>query len=237
MWDQAYNQLREALFAGHFPPGSLLSLRSLADRFGTSITPVRDAVSRLIAQGILKSGARNAALVPVTDIDAFRDLTVVRCRVEGLAAREAATKATTVEVTELAQTLDRMRHLIREREMSLYLSEHRRFHFQIYEMASNPVLREVIDNLWLRCGPVLSYVVPTYVQSLKGTDHHMAILEAIKRSDAETAETEVVADIMEASEYLIGLADRKGHIGAYNSDDDGKQSSPPNHGSNFKVNK
>lgn len=214
MWDQAYSQLREALFAGHFPPGSLLSLRQLAERFGTSITPVRDAVSRLIAQGVLKSGARNAALVPVSDVDSFRNLTSVRCQLEGLAAQEAASLASEDEIVELAKTLTQMQVLIRQKRFDVYLAEHRRFHFQIYGMARNPVLRDVIDNLWLRCGPVLSLVVPSYVQTLKGTDRHRAILEAIRQGDPATAKIEVIADISEAADYLIGRATEDGALGA-----------------------
>src|SRR2546430_826839 len=53
LWDLAHAQLQDALLAGRFEPGTVLTLRSLAESFGTSITPVRDAVTRLVAQGVL----------------------------------------------------------------------------------------------------------------------------------------------------------------------------------------
>lgn len=212
MWDQAYSQLRDALFAGHYPPGSVMALRSLAEALGTSITPVRDAVSRLVAQGVLKPGPRNSALVPDVDASALNDLTMVRCRLEGLAAREAARRSDPVAIEKLDSSLEQMREMIRKRELDTYLSEHRNFHFQIYAMAGNPLLQEVIDNLWLRCGPILSFVVPEYVQLLKGTDHHLTIVSAIKFGDFETAQQEVVADIEEATTYLLSLADAQGNI-------------------------
>src|SRR5262245_47173556 len=90
LWDLAHTQLREALLAGRFEPGAILSLRSLAEDFGTSITPVRDAVTRLIAQGVLQLGPRNAAIVPSLTASELRHLTIVRCALEGRAAREAA---------------------------------------------------------------------------------------------------------------------------------------------------
>lgn len=212
MWDQAYHQLRDALFAGHYQPGSVMALRTLADALGTSITPVRDAVSRLIAQGALKPGPRNSALVPDIDASALNDLTKVRCHLEGLAAREAALRSDPVGIERLESSLKHMREMIRKRELDTYLSEHRDFHFQVYAMAGNPLLQEVIDNLWLRCGPVLSFVVPEYVQLLKGTDHHIAIVSAIKSRDFRTAQQEVVADIEEAAAYLLSLADAQGNI-------------------------
>ena len=64
LWDLAHAQLRDALLAGRFAPGTVLTLRSLAESFGTSITPVRDAVTRLVAQGVLQQGPRNSAIVP-----------------------------------------------------------------------------------------------------------------------------------------------------------------------------
>ena len=90
LWDLAHAQLRDALLAGRFEPGTVLTLRSLAESFGTSITPVRDAVTRLVAQGVLQQGPRNSAIVPNLSRKDLADLTVVRCALEGRAAREAA---------------------------------------------------------------------------------------------------------------------------------------------------
>jgi DNA-binding GntR family transcriptional regulator len=70
----------------------------------------------------------------------------------------------------------------------------------------------MIKNLWLRCGPALSFVVPEYVLSLKGTDHHTAALDAILRGDGKTAEDEIAADIAEAAAYLATLADKDGRL-------------------------
>lgn len=212
MGDRAYAQLRTALLAGRFESGETLPLRSLAESFGTSITPVRDAVSRLIAQSVLEQGPRNAALVPAISVETLRHLTLVRNELEGLAAREAAKQAAPADVQELTETLERMRSLIAKREMATYLDLHRAFHFRVYGIAGVPLLAEMIENLWLRCGPVLSFVVPDYVLSLKGTDHHNALLTAIEARDPLSAERAIQADIREASNYLESLADDEGFI-------------------------
>src|SRR5262245_14087170 len=90
LWDLAHAQLRDALLAGRFEPGTVLTLRFLAEQFGTSSTPVRDAGTRLVAQGVLQQGPRNSAIVPNLSRKELADLTVVRCALEGRAAREAA---------------------------------------------------------------------------------------------------------------------------------------------------
>ena len=212
LWDLAHVQLRRALLAGRFPPGRGLTLRYLAETFGTSVTPARDAVTRLVAQGVLAQGPRNSAVAPHLRADELRDLTIVRCELEGRAAREAAAKADGPKLKRLDGQLRTMRSLIRKRELDTYLDAHREFHFGIYALADIPILAEMIENLWLRCGPVLSFVVPDYVLSLKGTDRHQAALEAIRGGDGARAEREIVADIEEAASYLLTLADDEGRL-------------------------
>lgn len=212
LWGLAQAQLRDALLGGRFEPGRSLTLRHLAEIFGTSITPVRDAVMRLVAQGVLEQGARNSAVVPDVGTGTLRHLTVVRTELEGRAAREAALRWTPRDLAVLEERLDTMRALIARRDLDSYLDIHRRFHFGIYEMAGNPILYDVIENLWLRCGPVLTFVLPEYVLTLKGTDHHGNVLDAIRQGDAGKAEAEIVADIKEAESYLLGLADPTGRI-------------------------
>jgi DNA-binding GntR family transcriptional regulator len=211
LWDQAFEKLRDAIYAGRFEPGSVLSLRRLAETFGTSITPVRDAVSRLISLGVLERGARNAAIVPYVTGDALEQLTIVRCQLEGLAAEEAARRGGEAAAEDLAEHLRRMKALVADDTLTTYLDVHRDFHFKIYALAGNPILSTLIETLWLRFGPVLALVVPVYVKRLK-TDHHATVVEAIRHKDSAQAKTAIIADIREAAAYLKGLAGDDGTI-------------------------
>jgi DNA-binding GntR family transcriptional regulator len=212
LWDLAHAQLRDALLAGRFEPGTVLTLRWLAESFGTSITPVRDAVTRLVAQGVLQQGPRNSAIVPHLSRRELSDLTVLRCALEGRAAREAALRRHDDGIRKLKERLATMQSLISARKLESYLEHHRKFHFGIYAMSGIPLLVETIENMWLRCGPVLSFVIPEYVVLLKGWDHHTAALKAIIAGDADAAEREIVADISEAAQYLASLADKTGQL-------------------------
>jgi DNA-binding GntR family transcriptional regulator len=212
LWDRAHAQLQEALLAGRFAPGTVLTLRSLAESFGTSITPVRDAVLRLVAQGVLQQGPRNSAIVPNLTKSELAHLTVVRCALEGRAAREAALHPDDASLQRLQARLARMQSLIAERKLESYLEHHRKFHFEIYAMSGIGILVETIENMWLRCGPVLSFVIPDYVVLLKGWDHHTAALQAIIAGDADAAEKAIVADITGAASYLESLAGPDGQL-------------------------
>ena len=113
------------------------------------------------------------------------DLTVVRCALEGRAAREAALlKHDDAALRQLQERLAKMQSLIQARKLESYLEHHRKFHFGIYAMSGIPLMVETIENMWLRCGPVLSFVIPEYVVLLKGWDHHTAALKAIVAGDA-----------------------------------------------------
>ena len=212
LWDQVFAQLRDALFAGKFEPGSRLVLRDLAELLGTSITPVRDAVARLVANGTLERGPRNTALVPDVGVVDLRHLIIVRTELEGCAAREAAMNADESGIAAQNKRLSQMRKLISEGQLGAYLDLHRQFHFGIYEMARIPILYDMIEGLWLRCGPALSFVIPDYVHSLKGMDHHLQLIDALRKHDADAAEKAIVADIKEAGQYLLSLADEQGRI-------------------------
>ncbi|MAS15596.1 MAG: GntR family transcriptional regulator [Nitratireductor sp.] len=212
LWNRVRGQIKDALLAGRFEPGQTLTLRSLAEMFGTSVTPVRDAINHLVAQGVLEAGPRNAAVVPDVASDLLKEIIFVRAELEGRAAREAATRKSPELIAALSAKLESMRSLIRQRQLDTYLDVHRDFHFTIYESAGIPLLYEMIENLWLRTGPILTYVIPDYVVSLRGSDHHQKIVAAIEAGDGPTAEAEIVSDIEEAANYLLSCADEYGRI-------------------------
>ncbi len=87
---QVYDALRDLLIAGELAPGERLSLRTVAERLGTSMMPAREAVSRLVADEALEVLPNRAVRVPVITLKKFRELTRVRIAVEGFAAAEAA---------------------------------------------------------------------------------------------------------------------------------------------------
>jgi DNA-binding GntR family transcriptional regulator len=167
----------------------------------------------LVAQGVLQQGPRNSAIVPHLARRELSELTIVRCALEGRATREAASRRhDDATLRKLKERLATMQSLIKARKLESYLEHHRKFHFGIYAMSGVPLLVETIENMWLRCGPVLSFVIPEYVVLLKGWDHHTAALKAIIAGDADGAEREIVADITEAAHYLASLADATGQL-------------------------
>lgn len=215
LWDKAYAALRSAILEGRFSPGDRLLLREVAAKLQISLTPVRDAVNRLVAERVLERGAPGqggGAIVPRMTADQLRELLVIRGDLEGRATSVAAARATPEDVRALEALLKQMLTLIQQNKLDRYLGVHRKFHFRIYSTAGMGLLEEMIDTLWLRSSPALTYVIPAYVPLLKGTDFHRAAVEAIKRGDPAEAEASIRADIAQAGDYVLSLADQEGRL-------------------------
>src|ERR1700710_2982563 len=93
-----YEQLRSALMSGYYAPGQRLTLVDLANELGTSVTPVREAIFRLAADGALEMPKAQTIDVPILSESSVAELKMIRMHLEGEAAAAAALKATRKEV-------------------------------------------------------------------------------------------------------------------------------------------
>lgn len=212
--DQVRAEIRNAIFNGQFAPGERITIRALAAALGTSPTPVREALNQFVAEGTLELLPNGSVAVPDMSVERFREITEIRQALEGLAAARAAERVSTTECAALSNLLGSLQELAARKAWPAYLIRHREFHFQVYEAARMPMLSETIDSLWLRCGPVLTFVVPTYVARKRGAAHHAELVDALARGDGKGARDAVCADIGEATSYLLTLAREDGRIHA-----------------------
>ena len=210
LWDSAYASLRAALMEGRLAPGQRVVLRDVADRLGISLTPVRDAVNRLIAERVLERGAvgqGGGATVPLLSADQFRQLMVVRASLEASATAAAAPNVTPASLDEIEQALHAMESTFDKRP-DAYLQAHHRFHFGIYALCHMPIMLEIIESAWVRCAPTLTLGLPEYVPGLKRFPLHVACLEALRRGDGERAAAAIRADIESARDDIVPLLAR-----------------------------
>jgi DNA-binding GntR family transcriptional regulator len=194
--------LRELIITGEVEPGTPLRQRDLAMKFGVSPTPVREALRRLEAEGLVHHDLHRGATVIEANLDADEEGYMVRAALESLAARQAAKRVTEQDIADLEEI---HRQLAGLKPGDPEIAElNRRFHFRLYEASRSPVLLALLRLLW-----------QSYHQSPKllggqaeSVKQHGAIIEALRKSDEDAAEKLMRAHIGRALELF--LADKQG---------------------------
>lgn len=152
----AYDKIVEALRGGKFQPGDSLRTRTLAKALGISPTPVREALSRLIAQNALEVDPRNrTAIVPRLTKELLDEMYELRDLLDGLAAEAAAKNITDKEVKHLKKLAEELEKLDADNDAEEFLNKSEDFFFTIFRAARRPLLLEILDSLWLRSSVIL----------------------------------------------------------------------------------
>lgn len=189
-----YAELRRRLVTGKITPGHALSTRTLASELGVSQTPVRDALSRLAAEGAVEIRSKKRILVPAMTSHRFEDL--LRCRL--LLEPEAAARA--VEHIDAAR-LERLREIDRKLDRAItngdadaYVELNHAFHFGLYKALGRETLTKLIEMLWLQFGPHMRHVYGRWGTAHLVDQHHVA-LDCIAQRDPEGVRRAIAADI------------------------------------------
>lgn len=197
-----YQQLRDAFMAGAFAPGDTLNLRDLADRFQTSMTPVREAVRRLVAEGALNDAPGRALRVPPIDLDRLVDIKRARLALETLVTELAVPRMTQADIDEL----DSMLCEAEGRGATSAADDlrfNRAFHFGLYRHSGSPTFLSLIEILWLQYGPVLNLVLNKADPSARGSHaDHRRILEAVRARDVAAAMAALTDDVSQPFDLL-----------------------------------
>jgi DNA-binding GntR family transcriptional regulator len=200
--DRAYAALKQGLISGDFKPGQALVIRSLADTFGISTTPIREALQRLVAERILEIQLNRTIAVPMLSLSTFTELSKIRCAVEGLAGELGAKSFDAEDLGRLTVCVAGMDAAIQASDGKRYLSLNEQFHFQIYERANAPILLDLIKDLWGRIGPYMNYLMDTDAYVPQSNELHRQILTALQNRTDSLVRLLIVEDIAKAAEVL-----------------------------------
>lgn len=191
----AYTLILEAIDTGTYRPGDRLVESELAERFGVSRTPIREALQRLETQSMLTRDGRSL-IVASLDHNQMADLYVVRTELEGLAARLAARHATPEEIRVLRDMVDEDRVLIDDPEA---LSKaNRRFHKQIHLASHNRYLVKQLDLVHRSMALLATTSLAVEGRGVEAIDEHDKIVSAIEAGDGSAAHSALSNHISKA---------------------------------------
>lgn len=195
--------MREALRTGGLRPGQHLREVDIAAWLGLSRTPVREAIRRLVAEGLLILGPWNGALVAELDVGQVAELYAVRESLEGAAASLAAQQATGTEISRLRDIIAREADALDNPPQLVRIND--RFHDTLYRAAHNRFLLQslttVVDTLGL-----LKH--STFVLPGSGTAahrQHTAIVKAVTKRDLDAAEQLARKHVRDSLELRLKL--------------------------------
>jgi DNA-binding GntR family transcriptional regulator len=173
--------IRELIITGELTAGQQLRQRDLAQRFGVSQTPVREAMRRLESEGLVIGDTHRGFTVVTPDDGPVEENFQIRAALESLGASLAARKIDEAGLSELERLNERMRALADGDPR--YPELNREFHFTLYQYSRSPLLMSLMRLLWasLHGGP---RVLRTHAESAR---QHDAILDALRGGDADAA--------------------------------------------------
>ena len=180
----AYSLILEAIDMGIYKPGDRLVESDLADSFGVSRTPIREALQRLETQSLLTRDGRSL-IVSSLDHSQMAELYIVRAELEGLAASLAAKHATSEEVKVLQDMVNSDRKIIAD--PSALAKSNRRFHKQIHLASHNRFLIKQLDLVHRSMALMATTSLAADGRGPVAVEEHQAIVTAISKGESEEA--------------------------------------------------
>ncbi len=196
----AYQLILRAIDHGEFRPGDRLVENELADRFGVSRTPIREALQRLETQSLLARDGRSL-IVASLDHNQMAELYVVRSELEGLAAKLAARHATEEEIRLMQSFVEEDRE--RLGDPSALSRTNRRFHRQVHLGSHNRYLVQQLDLLYRSMALMTTTSLAAEGRSEVALSEHQAIVDAIAAGDADAAYAGLKGHISRAYEARL----------------------------------
>ena len=211
--ERAYIAIKRGLVSGIFVPGQALRIRKLADQYGISTTPVREALQRLVAERLLVMRPNRSIGVPPLSSDTFWELARIRCALEGLAGELATPRFGPAEIKALRGIIQQIETSLTRHDVRAYLRHNQRLHFAIYQRAEAPLLLGMIQDLWSRVGPFLAELFTDTDYLPHANEYHRRILCALEAGDAAGVREGLAADISVAAQSLAPRLTRQDETG------------------------
>ncbi|MCG8617538.1 MAG: FCD domain-containing protein [Desulfobacterales bacterium] len=206
-----YHELESAILSGRIPPGQKIVTEEIARMMDVSRIPVREAMGRLEAKGLISTKPKWGSLVKELSRENLKEISEMRILLEPRAAAKATRKVSPEFIIQLDKAQTDFARARKGTKTSELLETNRNFHFLIYRQAGAPILLEVIKHLWDKVSP---YYHIMFGQSLDkapkvGVSYHEHIVESLKNRDEEKVLHWLKADLIDSTDYILELFDNQ----------------------------
>jgi DNA-binding GntR family transcriptional regulator len=184
--ERVLDELRERILDGTYLPGERLTEERLADDFGVSRSPVREALRVVAVEGLVRLSPRRGAEVSTPDAQSASDLLQVRARLEPLAARLAAERATPADVAILRDLLERSRRATEAKDLDAVATLNTLLHMEVVRIADSHWLSAFSRRMYLHVQWIFRVSVDR--RAPHSWSEHIMLVDAIESGDPDRAE-------------------------------------------------
>ena len=185
--DRVYRQLRTRIMHGDIPPGQALTLRGVARDYEVSMTPVREAVRRLVAEGALTMSSSGRMGTPELSAERIEELAALRALIEVELASRALPRAHMALIERLQTINGAVSEAVAHRDAVSYIRTNLEFHRTLYLRAQAPAMLAMAETVWLQMGP---------------THYHKLIIAALRAGDEPGLRLAVRTDVTQGLRML-----------------------------------
>lgn len=180
--ERVYRTMRARVMHGLIAPGQALTLRGVAGEFGVSMTPAREAVRRLAAEGALKLSPSGRVSTPELTSERIEELAALRALLEPELASRALPRAHLALIDRMAAINNVIDEMVARGDAVGYVRTNLEFHRTLYLRAQAPAILGLVETVWLQSGPTMRMLYER-LQRQQATENHRKIIAALRAGD------------------------------------------------------
>lgn len=199
--DRLYRTLRQQIMHGELMPGQALTLRGLGKQYGLSMTPVREALRRLAAEGALTLSASGRVATPELSPERIEELASLRALIEPELASRALPRAHLALIERLTAINMANAEAVVKQDSVAYVRTNLEFHRTLYLRAQAPAMLAVVETVWLQLGPTMRALYARLRRS-EAPPYHRMIIAALRAGDEPGLRLAVRTDVTQGLRHM-----------------------------------
>lgn len=201
--ERLYRSLRQQVIHGEVAPGQTMTLRGLAKEYGVSMTPAREAIRRLVAEGALTISSSGRVSTPELSPERIEELAAIRALLEPELAARALPRAHFALIDRLAAINALNAEAVLKQDAVAYVRTNLEFHRTLYLRAQAPAMLAMCETVWLQLGPTMRALY-SRLRRKEPPQHHRMILAALRAGDEPALRLAVRTDVTQGLRHLAG---------------------------------
>lgn len=199
--DQVYRRLRTRIMHGDIPPGTALTLRGIGKQYDVSMTPAREAVRRLAAEGALTMSQSGRVSTPELTNERIEELAALRALIEVELATRALPRAHLALIERLQTINTAVSEAVAHRDAVSYIRTNLEFHRTLYLRAQAPAMLAMAETVWLQMGPTMRALYGR-LRRTEPPHYHRLIIAALRAGDEPGLRLAVRSDVTQGLRML-----------------------------------